>query len=177
VSGSAPLAFWALAGLLVAALCTILMSRDPRRRAAAEVGIAGAVAGLLLLLEAPFAALMAGTCGVGGALMTHARTETHPTKLDRGAHGGTRTTVHRSRRRGLRFAGGVVALMLGFTWLSMMARQFLSGGVDLAEHPGFGDAAGSVERWLERGTLSVVMLLVAGLIAVGRRSIFERRSR
>jgi hypothetical protein len=67
--------------------------------------------------------------------------------------------------------------MLGFTWLSMMARQFLSAGVDLAEHPGFGDFAGSVDRWLERGTLSVVLLLVAGLIAVGAQPVVERRSR
>ncbi len=177
MSGSAPLAFWALVGSLVAALCTTLMSRDPRRRAAAEVGIAGAVAGLLLLLEAPFAALMAVTCGVGGALMTHARTGARTMSTARGAHQGTAATVHTSRHRALRLAGGVVALMLGFTWLSMMARQFLSAGVDLAEHPGFGDFAGSVDRWLERGTLSVVLLLVAGLIAVGAQPVVERRSR
>ena len=176
MSGGALLAFWALAGLLVGALCTILVSRDPRHRAAAEALLAGVVAGFLVLLDAPFAALMAGSCGVGGVLMTHAREGTRASAGGRGAHGVTVSAVHAWRRRTLRVSGGIVVAILGFTWLSMMARQFLSAGVDLAEHPGFGDFAGSVERWLERGTLSAVMLLVAGLIAVGSQWGSQRRS-
>lgn len=185
MSANPLLAFWALAGLLVAAMCTILVSRNPRYTAGAEAVITGCVAGFLVLLDAPFVALIAVTCGIGGVLMTH----THAgvgTEHGAATHGETPAlltpalltpalSTAASTRRTLRASGTIVAALLGFTWLSMMARQFLSAGVDLAEHPGFGDFAQGVQRWIRHGTLSAVMLLLGGLVAIGAQGTAKRR--
>ena len=150
------LIFWilALAGLAGASL--VLLRKDAAQAAGAFAGTCVAAAGLMLLMQAPFVALVQAGVGAGVAWAVALAASSTSAPVD----GARRPLWTRM------VAGGALGVV-AYVFASTLARQYVSFGADLAKRPRPLGGADEVFRLLAgRQVTASIALVAAGLVVV-----------
>ncbi len=121
----AELVFLVFALLAVAAAVLVVIASEPRRILAGYAGLAGALAVIFVLLQAPVVAvahLLVGIAALGSAFPGASRLTTPTGKVGRTALS----------------LGGLALAVIAFVLFGTLARQYVSYGADLDPDRGFG---------------------------------------